>query len=252
MGKSECPPAGSFDSWRNERLQKLRQLTFHHFPESIPAARPVQTNATGIIKLETEPGIVIRLRPLHPSKTANARVWILVTGSDADDPEPGWLQNFAANQDAVYCCEPRGIGGSRWTRKNPPNYVERAHYLLGRTVDSGRVWDLAATAGYLRQLHQAQSAIHLAGEGASAVLSIYAALVDSHIAGLLLVRPCVSHRDDAAPALLNVLRVCDVPEAAGMLVPRELTVVGAPAGWNRQVAALFASAGATAKLSVRE
>src|SRR5262249_50695710 len=151
--------------------------------------------------------------------------------------EPAWLKNLAGNQDEVYLCEPRGTGGSRWTRKNPPNYVERAHYLLGRTVDSGRIWDIAATARFVREFDHAQSPIYLAGEGAAAVLSLYAALLEPEVAGLVLFHPPLTHMDDSAPALLNVLRVCDIPQAAGMLAPRPLTVIGAPADWNQQVAA---------------
>ena len=40
---------------------------------------------------------------------------------------------------------PRGVGPTAWVRKSPPNYVERSHVLVGKTVDEGRVWDVAAT-----------------------------------------------------------------------------------------------------------
>jgi hypothetical protein len=58
--------------------------------------------------------------------------------------------------------------------------------------------------------------------------------------------------DDSAPTLLNVLRVCDIAEAAGMLAPRELTIADVPSDWSRQVAAIFRSAGAPDKFVCKQ
>ena len=94
----------------------------------------------------------------HAERRAK-RAWLVATASSAKDAPPAWLAALAGERDAVYVCEPRGIGGSRWTQKSPPNYVARSHFLLGRTVDSGRVWDLAAAARYVRTLHQEQTQV---------------------------------------------------------------------------------------------
>ena len=67
---------------------------------------------------------------------------------------PDWVGRVAASDQVVVLCEPRGVGATRWTRKNPPNYVERSHVLLGRTVDSGRVWDVIAAALEARRRHR--------------------------------------------------------------------------------------------------
>jgi len=166
-------------------------------------------------------------------------------------PQPGWLDGFVNEQDSVYVCEPRGLGASRWTHKDPPNYIERSHYLLGRTVDSGRVWDIAATARYLQALYQDQTPVHLAGENASAVLAIYAALLEPGVSGVTLRQPSATHMDDSAPALLNVLRVCDIPEAVGMLAPRPVTLVGNVVEFPR-VASIYRAAGASDKLVVKK
>jgi hypothetical protein len=176
----------------------------------------------------------------------------VATASDVNDAPPSWLKTFVKDSDAVYMCEPRGVGGSQWTRKNPPNYVERAHYLLGRTVDSGRIWDLAATARYVRTRHPEPGPVYLAGEGAPGVLSVYAALLESDIAGLVLVQPPATHMDNSAPTLLNVLRVCDVPEAVGMLAPRPVTLLGNAKDWGQRITAIYQSAGAAGKLVMRE
>jgi hypothetical protein len=124
-----------------------------------------------------------------------------------------------------FVIEPRGLGETKWTTKNPPNYVERSHYLLGRTVDSGRVWDIIAAARYLKKTYP-NARLELRGEGRGGVLAIYAALLEESIDGIRLGKIPESLMDEGAPALLNALRVCDVPEVLGMLGDRGLTMEG--------------------------
>jgi hypothetical protein len=248
MAKPELPNPGQFEAWKGERLSKLRQMSFHHFPERIPPAAAIDTNSAGVQRLKTEDPIVIRLRPVRVAAPNPKRIWLLVARSDLGEAVPAWLNQRANEQDAVYICEPRGIGGSRWTTKNPPNYVERSHYLLGRTVDSGRVWDIAATARFLRALSGEKTEVYLAGEGAAAVLSTYAALLEPDIAGLLLCRPPASHMDPSAPPLLSVLRVVDIPQAIGMLAPRPVTLIGSAAECSQAAADIYRRANAAGRL----
>jgi dienelactone hydrolase len=248
VAKVELPQEGEFDLWKRDLLARLRSSSFHHFPERIPAARAVGT-AGEITSLGTEPGIAVPLRAVRSAVKAQ-RVLLLVTDSIAD-PLPPWLDEFARDQDALYVCAPRGWGATGWTRKNPPNYVERSHYLLGRTVDSGRVWDIAAAARYLQTLHGKDTEVHLAGRGTAASLALYAALLEPEIAGLLMHHPPASHSDPAAPVLLNVLRVCDLPDALGMLAPRPVTIAAKQSDWTRKAAAIYETAGARDKLVVK-
>ena len=249
VAKPDLPKAGEFESWKSERMAKLRQMTFHHFPQRIAAAHAVETNSAETIRLETEPPVSILLRLVRPSEANAQRVWVLAAGTK--DADWAWLKQIAGEHEGIYVCEPRGIGETRWTRKNPPNYVERAHYLLGRTVDSGRVWDLAATVRYVRSLEQGRRQVYLAGEGPAAALVVYAALLEQDVAGLVLLHPPASHMDDSAPALLNVLRVCDIPEALGMLAPRPVKVIEAPSSWNHEPAQIYGAAGTPEMLSER-
>lgn len=247
MANPALPQEGTFDSWKTERLAKLRRLTFRHFPDRLPSARPIETNSAGVVRLETEPPVSVMLRAVRPPGSDAQRIWVLA--ADTTEPDLSWLKQVAGDHDGLFVCEPRGVGNTRWTRKNPPNYVERAHYLLGRTVDSGRVWDLAATARYVGTLAHGQAQVYLAGEGPGAVLVVYAALLEPDIAGVALFRPPASHMDDSAPALLNVLRVCDIPQALGMLAPRPVWSVGMPRSWNDAPARIFKLAGAPNKFS---
>jgi hypothetical protein len=147
----------------------------------------------------------------------------------------------------LFLLEPRGVGATRWTKKNPPNYVERSHVLLGRTVDAGRVWDIAATARYLRQ--KTELPVAVAAQAGMADLAAYAALLETDISTIILQNPVPSHMNTNAPALLNVLRVCDVPEVLGMLAPRPLTIQGDKASWKK-VAEIYAAAGAANRLVI--
>ncbi len=249
MAKPELPGEGAFDTWKNERLAKLREMTFHHFPDRLPAAHPVETNASGAIRVETEPPISVTLRPVRPLGSDVQRIWILV--ANTPQPDATWLKQLAGERDGLFVCEPRGVGDTRWTRKNPPNYVERAHYLLGRTVDSGRVWDVVATARYVSALAHGKTQVCLSGEGAAGVLCAYAALLEPDVAGVALFHPPASHMDDSAPALLNVLRVCDIAQTVGMLAPRSVWIVGMPPGWNQAPAQIFKLAGAPERFAAQ-
>jgi hypothetical protein len=249
MPKPEVPKEGAFAAWKANRIAKLMTLTFHHFPGQIPTARPVQTNSSGLVWLETEPGISVPLRKVQSARSGSGRLW-LIASTEEQDEHPWWKQ-FISPQDDAYVFEPRGIGETRWTRKNPPNYVERAHYLLGRTVDSGRVWDLVAVARYVREIGHGRNSVCLAGEGPAGALAAYAALLEPGIDEIFLFHPPSSHMESSAPALLNVLRVCDVPEAVGMLAPRLVSIVSDLQAWRDITQQIYSAAGAPEKLSLR-
>jgi dienelactone hydrolase len=249
MAKAQLPGAGRFDAWKSELMTGLKEVTFHHFPTIIPAAVAADTKSSGVVQLSTEPAISIRFRQVRAPGGNSGRTWLLVASSGLEEVLPSWLTARVGSRDAVYVCEPRGIGGTKWTTKNPPNYVERSHYLLGRTVDSGRVWDIAATAGYLRAIQLPQTELFVAGEGATAVLCAYAALLEPGISGLVLSKPPGSHMDPTAPALLNVLRVCDVGEAIGLVAPRPAALLGAAPELVERVVAYYRSAGTLDNLS---
>ena len=239
------PAPGSFEPWKNQLLAGLRRMTFGHFPERIPAASLTGPTAAGISWASTEPGIMVRMRPQAGTSGVPGRAVLYVTGSDVADALPDWIGAHLEERDTVQVIEPRGIGGTRWTQRNPPNYVERSHFLLGRTVDSGRIWDIAAGARWLREQHGGTVPVWIAGEGAAAVLAIYAALLEPDIAGLLLRELPATHMDGSAPVLLNVLRVCDIPEALGMVAPRPVTLVDTPNAAIDRAEDLYRIAGAT-------
>jgi dienelactone hydrolase len=255
MAKVDPPGKDGYEAWRARLLKELRRVTFHGFPERIPPARLAKTQQRrdGLL-LETEDGIlVVAQRLAAPADESQVKRLVFVVASDDGKPASGsgW-EEIRQNGDAVYLCRPRGGGLTAWTRKDPPNYVARAHALLGTTVDAGRVWDIVAAARYLRLHGEAPLPVVVAGDGAAGLLAAYAALLEPEIGAVHLARSPRSHMDDGAPALLNVLRVLDVPDALGMLAPRKLWLRGIDdAVWSK-VSAAYASAGANAQLERAE
>ncbi len=242
MAHPRIPDKGSYRSWKATILSELKRVTFRYFPERIPPADLLEQNGGGDLWLVSEPGIKVRLKhagDFEPSGNPNR---ILLVVENVDSNESDWINNVHKPGDVIYFCATRGIGPTRWTHKNPPNYVERCHFLLGRTVDSGRVWDIIATARYLRDKYSGKAGIYVVGEGGGGVLAAYAALLEEEITGVMIKRPPLSHMSDASPQFLNVLRICDIADVLGMLAPRALTIYNSGEESLKKTAEIYAAA----------
>ena len=252
MAKVEPPAEGKFADWKAKLQAELRRVSFGCFPERIPSAKLLETDTRGS-RLETEAGIEVGLYPAQAYRPGVEvkRLLLVVQNPGSKGLTPKYVQRVYSRGDDVYLCEPRGVGGTRWTQKDPPNYVERSHVLLGRTVDTGRVWDVIAAARYLRAKHEGKVPVQVVGEGSAGVLAAQAALWEPEIDGLILSKPVLGHMQGGGPQFLNVLRVCDVPEVLGMLAPRPLTIYGTAPERLDKVAAIYAAAGSSAKFVVR-
>lgn len=241
VAQAPMPAEGEFDAWKQNFLSELRRVTFRSLPERIPAAE--QVGAASPPRLRTEAGIELTLRTAVDKPSEKGRT-ILVVMNPGDSDEPmEWLKKHVTADDRMLLFDPRGVGDTRWTRKNPPNYVERSHVLLGTTADTGRLRDVAATARWLKQ--QTGRPVAVAGQGAAGLIGAYAAMFEPDIESVLIASPPRTHNDPSAPQFLNILRVCDAPEMLGLLAPRPLRLVSAGEGaaWDR-AAAIYRAAGA--------
>jgi dienelactone hydrolase len=216
--------AKEFAAWKADLLKQLREKCFRALPEKVPAAE-FPGGDQGPLRLRTEPGIDVicveaivmpaRLRPGLPK-------YAIVI----HNPDEGLAKTEEAvpreAQSLVVFLSTRGGFGTKWTRKNPPNTVERSLALIGQTADSSRVRDVAA---YLAKFDK-DGVTRLTGSRQAGVIAAYAALfVPGKADELVIVDPPTSHRD--GPHFLNVLRVLDIPEALGLLAPNvKLTLVG--------------------------
>ena len=248
LGHVKIPKANEYVSTKTELLKQLRESTFRALPESVPPAS-VQDDDQKPWTLITEDVIAVELTQ-HVSPPQTQRVVLCVAQDDGEPRLPAWLSALCQADDAVFSIVPRGYGRSRWTRENPPNYVERAHVLLGRTVDTGRVTDVIAAAKLLRQRYP-QTPVVVAGDQAAAVIAAYAALLDDETAGAVLRQPNATHMDPEAPQFLNVLRTCDIPDIIGMLAPKQVVLLADRGILTDKVRQFYEAAGAPTQLTIR-
>ncbi|HZY84046.1 MAG TPA: prolyl oligopeptidase family serine peptidase [Gemmataceae bacterium] len=241
----KLPEKGKFAEWKKGMLKELRERSFRPLPAPIPAAKrekrrfEVNGKKLDVDRIIPEPGIELDGGPVLAKGPIRA---LLVLGEEGLGEKDTWGQ-FVKGKNYWYLFV-RGVAGE-WTKKSPPNYVERAHALLGSTVDLGRVRDIAATAKYLKEKENAD--LTLIGVGQAGVLVAYAALFEPSIKEVILIDPPASHRD--GPIFLNVLRVLDIPEALGLLAPDvKLTLVNAKDKAFDRTAQIYKLAGAADRL----
>ncbi len=223
IAQVELPKAGDFEAWRKARLDRLRETCFRAWPAPGSPAGEAELKA----------GAAQRCDP----PDADASAWRIVLNPDEPlNARPAWADPIVSRESACLV-QTRGSGPSAWTRKNPPNTIERSMALLGTTADAGRVWDVVAVGRGRRAL----------GRGQAGILAAYAALLDPSIESVTIVDPPISHR--TGPHFLGVLKVCDIPEALGMLAPRPLTLINAKDPAFDRTAELYRLAGAADKLT---
>ena len=105
--------------------------------------------------------------------------------------------------------------------------IERTAAWVGRTMAAMQVWDILRAMDWARREQRISApAILLYGKGDMGILSLYAALFEPNVSGVILTDPPSSHWQ--SPALLNVLRVTDIVEVAGALAPRKLVWLTPP------------------------
>jgi dienelactone hydrolase len=245
QAKPSLPAPGSFDSWRHDLLDRLRHASFTAWPATTPSVYTPQLGSEAREGREsTEAGIEVYWKWL-PGRNAGERRWLVVLNPDEKPAQlPEWAREVVGGESALLLST-RGVGPGAWKRDEFPHPIERAMVVLGGTVDGGRVWDIIAFVG-----RRARSQWNATGRGNAGILAAYAALYQSAIEAVTIVNPPRSHRPAAAgepygPALLNVLRVLDIPEALGCLAPRRLTLVGAADPAFARVAEIYRLAGAS-------
>ena len=256
-----------YAAWSKSLREGLSERVFREWPDQVPAASfaedPSGTNAAADkpvakpLLLRTEDEVLVMLQRHQTTAGSKrdenqaARIWLVVLNED--DPEgvlPEWTKDLIPQGQSAAVLSPRGCGATlKWTQKNPPNYVERAHALLGRTVDAGRVWDIQAVSRALHETDSAERTIAVVGKGRAGVLGAYAALNELSIAQVVAVDPPATHRD--GPHFLGVMKVLDIPDGLGLLAPKHLTLVGAKNVAFDRTEAVFKAAGHAGRVQRR-
>jgi hypothetical protein len=202
-----------------------------------------------LLELTTEPGLPFLLSSgLQEDAPTDSKRGLLVVLNE-DDPDravvPAWVKTLRNGRE-VRLLAPRGSVFRKWSRKSPPNYVERSLALLGQTLDEGRVRDIVSAMRLLQEGPGQRRSWTVAGRGQAGILAVYAALLEPSIKEVVIVDPPKSHRD--GPIFLNVLRVLDIPEALGLLAPRRLTLINAKDKAFDRTEEIYRLAGAADKL----
>lgn len=245
------PRPDEFAEWKGARMAALQQSVFRPVPLAATAAGSTAGVADGDWQ-EVTLGEFLRLR-MQPRREPASRTTGVVLNPDEKGARPSWP---AASDDRILYLEPAGVGRTEWTRRNPPNYVERALALVGQTADSLRVHELVAAlredAELRRQGRRPPTRTVLAGRGAAGVLAAYAALLSGDaIQEVELIDPPATHNRADAPQFLGVLRVTDIPDVLGLLAPRPLKITTASPEAFARTKALYEAAGAPGALVIQ-
>ncbi len=136
------------------------------------------------------------------------------------------LAGYLGDQTALLAVEPRGTGFSSVHEAHARHYL-RAGALVGLTPVMLMIQDLWRLMPHVHGLEAMRDKpLFLHGRGEAGVAALYHAISDPKVAGVILERPPVSHRDGGY--ILNVLRYLDMPQAAGLMAPRPVGIVIEP------------------------
>jgi cephalosporin-C deacetylase-like acetyl esterase len=220
---------------RGELMRRLKEEVFRAFPrEKIDFQTKVSSDQGGWaaryadfkdVTFESDPGVPIRARLFKPRVVSEATPVLVYVKRAGDSIYPLDLDELLAvlGRYTVLVLNPRFTE----TPLTPREYadLERSASWVGRTVASMQVWDILRAVEWVLAEGKFPSAkVTVYGKGETGILGVYAALFDDRIRQIVLQNPPDSHRQ--GPALLNVLRVTDIAEAAASFAPRRLVVLG--------------------------
>jgi dienelactone hydrolase len=235
-----------FKEWKAGLVKKLREKSFRALPKEIPlpivgkTTRQIGPAKRAVSFIE---GIELVATDDHVNGKGDNNATLVIPDADEDIIEATgfWAKRYP-NDSFRLSVSPRGGREVRWTQKNPPNTVERSLALLGQTVDSGRVLDIAMPLSLSREGER----LRVVGRGRAGVLAAYAALFVTGVNEVVILDPPTSHRD--GPHFLNVDRVLDLPTALGLLAPDvKLTLINGGDKAFDKTAAIYKLAGAADK-----
>jgi len=249
LAKVEVPPPHRFLTWRGKLLDELRRVSFRALPKKVEAARQVKRDGDRHSFWETADGARFSIERTAIQPQSDRFLVVVIARDEEEATIPSWEKAARTTDRRLWIIRTRGTHTTRWTRKNPPNYVERSFALLGRTADGERVTDTLAAIAALREGMQAKS-VEVAGTGPGGIIAACAAVFDPQVTRVELVDPPASFHDADSPQFLNVLRVCDVPELLGLLAPRPLAARGIQAETATRVEAIWTAAGAEEALAL--
>jgi cephalosporin-C deacetylase-like acetyl esterase len=231
---AELRPWPTLEAWQKRRAElaaEIRDKSLRGFPA---AKVPFQewrnkeggwtsryTNSFNV-EFTTEEGIRVNGQLFVPRKTAASFPALIYFKGAGDviypvDYDP-LLPAFTTH--VVLVLHPRAVDYPDVTNYKMSN-IRMTAALLGATVESMQLWDLLRSLDYLEEAAGVKlNGISVYGRKDMGALALYGAALDPRITRVIVDDPPASHWLGAP--LLNILRVTDLAEAAGMVAPREI------------------------------
>lgn len=249
--------AAAWEARRGKLLEELRHKVFAALPSTVRDLRVERVTGSNDVparfeelQLASADTVPVRALIRRPSKPAGRAPALLYIASDGETPAS--INDFLRGVNRYDKCVrlilfPRGVGPQSWDRATWKDTLRNAMFV-GHTVDSLRLADVRVGVEALRAEPGVDAGrMMVMGQGASGAIGLYAAILDPAIAQVMLVDPPTTHAN--APIFLNVLRYTDLPEAAGLLAPRHLTVYGRMPDAYQYTSHIYALQGKAANFS---
>jgi cephalosporin-C deacetylase-like acetyl esterase len=211
---------------KRDLLPALKEKVFRWFPTNeIPFDTKVSRNTGGYLakyadykelSFQTEEGVRVRaliFTRKHAPDNAPLLIYVKRAADSVYPIDPDELLPVFGHYN-VMVLQPRFAEQSLTAAEYTD--IERTALWVSRSIGAMQVWDIlraiqwAATEGKLPV-----SALSIYARGEMGILAMYAALFDKRIQQIVLNDPPASHWQ--RPALLNVLRVTDVPQVVRAL-----------------------------------
>lgn len=257
--KAASPPEIStrqqLEAHREKVLRFLREKTFGAFPKDpVPldvrwefraADGAAHGRNTFSFVSETDYRLKTDVRWRRAPDTSSPIVLVLRSPDEDRWASEGFISSLDENWNVAYF-ETRGIGETGWPA-DLQWHVRRSAAWTGRTVASMRVYDVLRCLQALRKIEAAgaQGKFAIAARGEMCAVALYAALLDGDVEAVLLKDPPATQNAPSRPdgrgeaiEMLNCLRVTDLPQVAGLLLPASVVGIGPlpdSYDWARQV-----------------
>ena len=236
-----------------ERLRELLRVPRRSGDLGVRHLVTTERKGYSIDKVEflSEPGIYIPAWVFVPSKPDSANpptLWVHEAGKESEGMEFGRLEQRTRAGELLVAIDVRGVGETRPPHATPGSRpgdfahlfdVETAMTYMAWYMDESlfgmRVLDVLRAVDYtLWRTEAKRQQVNVHARGAGALWALFAAALDDRIQSLTAERMLLSYRSlattdrylhGAGSFIKNVLLETDLPQVAGMLAPRSLTLV---------------------------
>ena len=231
-----CCSAAEVRTRKQAVVGRLRELTFHHFPQDalleVEVIQRYIVNETSCLKFRFT-GEAGWRHSGHVSwpEGLERPSGVLLTLPNPRGEDGVSVRGLSAW--ATASAETRGVGDLSWGEELSW-HVRRGSAIIGRTVASMRVYDMLRALQALRTIEGVDPRrVALAARGEMVPVALYAALLDGNVPAVVMQDPPPTQDLPSRPdgrgesiEMLSCLRITDLPEVTGLLWPAELVFVG--------------------------